>query len=66
MGTAQLFSTMDIASCYWNVPMEEGNIPKTAFACKCGLYERMVMPFGLCNAVPAFERLMGTVLMDLK
>uniref|UniRef100_H3H3R4 RNA-directed DNA polymerase n=1 Tax=Phytophthora ramorum TaxID=164328 RepID=H3H3R4_PHYRM len=66
LGDAQLFSTMDIASGYWNVPMDEDSIAKTAFTCKYGLYEWMVMPFGLCNAVPAFERLMETVLVDLK
>lgn len=66
LGGAQIFSTMDIASGYWNVPMDEGSVAKTAFTCKFGLYEWLVMPFGLCNAVPAFERLMETVLVDLK
>ncbi|KAG3117764.1 hypothetical protein PI124_g10693 [Phytophthora idaei] len=32
-GDVQLFSTMDIASGYWNVPMDEESIPKTAFTC---------------------------------
>ncbi|KAE9165774.1 hypothetical protein PF005_g29467 [Phytophthora fragariae] len=66
LGDARLFSTMDIASGYWNVPMHENSVAKTAFTCKYGLYEWLVMPFGLCNAVPAFERLMETVLVDLK
>ncbi|GMF35081.1 unnamed protein product [Phytophthora fragariaefolia] len=63
---ATLFSTMDIASGYWNMPIQENSASKTAFTCKYGLYEGMVMPFGLCNAVPVFERLMETVLVDLK
>ncbi|KAE9023087.1 hypothetical protein PF010_g14469 [Phytophthora fragariae] len=66
LGDAQLFSTMDIASGYWNVPIHPDSVSKTAFTCKYGLYEWLVMPFGLCNAVPAFERLMKTVLVDLK
>ncbi|KAE8879464.1 hypothetical protein PF003_g36339 [Phytophthora fragariae] len=66
LGDARLFSTMDIAFGYWNVPMHENSVAKTAFTCKYGLYEWLVMPFGLCNAVPAFERLMETVLVDLK
>ncbi|GMF25486.1 unnamed protein product [Phytophthora fragariaefolia] len=57
---AKLFSAMDIASGYWNVPMHEDSFSKTTFTCKYGLYEWLVMPFGLCNAVPAFERLMET------
>ncbi|KAH9131277.1 hypothetical protein LEN26_007781 [Aphanomyces euteiches] len=64
LGNAKYFSTMDVASGYWNVRMEEDSIPKTAFTCKFGLYEWLVMPFGLCNAVPQFERLMEHVLRD--
>ncbi|OWZ15485.1 LOW QUALITY PROTEIN: Retrovirus-related Pol Polyprotein from transposon 412 [Phytophthora megakarya] len=44
----------------------ENGVVKTAFTCKYGLYEWSVMPFVLCNAVPAFERLMETVLIDFK
>ncbi|GMF51825.1 unnamed protein product [Phytophthora fragariaefolia] len=39
LGDAQLFSTMDIESGYWNVPMHENSVAKTAFTCKYGLYE---------------------------
>ncbi|KAE8875522.1 hypothetical protein PF007_g21860 [Phytophthora fragariae] len=44
---AKLFSTMDIASGYWNVPMAADSVEKTAFTCKYGLFEWLVMPFGL-------------------
>ncbi|KAH9086314.1 hypothetical protein LEN26_020244 [Aphanomyces euteiches] len=64
LGKSKYFSTMDVASGYWNVRMEEKSIEKTAFICKFGLYEWLVMPFGLCNAVPQFERLMEDVLRD--
>ncbi|KAH9151360.1 hypothetical protein AeRB84_006009, partial [Aphanomyces euteiches] len=64
VGKSKYFSTMDVASSYWNVRMEEESIPKTAFVCKFGLYEWLVMPFGLCNAVPQFERRMEDVLRD--
>ncbi|GMF32082.1 unnamed protein product [Phytophthora fragariaefolia] len=66
LGDARLFSTMDIASGYWNLPIHENSVAKTAFTCKFGLYEWLVIPFGHCNAVSAFERLMETVLVDLK
>ncbi|KAE9200610.1 hypothetical protein PF004_g18959 [Phytophthora fragariae] len=39
LSDAQLFSTMDIASGYWNVPMHPYSVSKTAFTCKYGLYE---------------------------
>ncbi|OWZ13531.1 Retrovirus-related Pol Polyprotein from transposon 412 [Phytophthora megakarya] len=66
LGNAKLFSTMDMTSGYWNVQMAKNSVEKTAFTYKYGLYEWLVMPFGLCNAVPAFESLMENVLVDLK
>ena len=46
LGNAKYYSTMDVASGYWNVKMDERSIEKTAFTCKFGLYEWLVMPFG--------------------
>ena len=62
---AKWFSTLDLASGYWQVELDEDAKKKSAFAVKGGLYEWNVMSFGLCNAPSTFERLMERVLAGL-
>ena len=64
-GTAH-YSTIDMNSGFWQVPMDEESKQYTAFTLgSMGLYECESMPFGLCNALPTFQRLMLNCLGEL-
>ena len=60
------YTTIDMNSGFWQVPMDEESKQYTAFTLgSMGLYECKSMPFGLCNAPPTFQRLMLNCLGEL-
>ncbi|QRW18198.1 Transposon Tf2-7 polyprotein [Rhizoctonia solani] len=62
---AKYFSTIDLKSGYNLVRIKEGDEWKTAFKTKYGLFEYLVMPFGLCNAPAAFQHFMNEIFRDI-
>ena len=62
LGDAKFFTTPDLGSAFWQVPLRKKDKEKTGFACELGLYQWKRMPFGLCNATATFERLMAQAL----
>ncbi len=62
---ASVFSTLDLKSGYWQVPMHPDSIPKTAISCFLGHFEFLRLPMGLTNAPAIFQRSMNKVLSGL-
>jgi hypothetical protein len=61
---ATIYNNIDLRFGYWQVPLRKEDIPKTAFKTPRGLYEYLVVPFGVSNAPAQFMNLMNDVLAD--
>ena len=62
---ATVFSSLDLAMAYHQVPVRPADVEKTEFITHVGLFEMAKMPFGLCNAPSTYQRLMMSVLQGL-
>jgi hypothetical protein len=61
---AQVFSKIDLHSGYHHIKIRAKDIPKTAFTTRYGLFEYLVMSFGLTNVPAHFMYLMNSVFMS--
>jgi hypothetical protein len=60
---AKVFSKVDLHSGYHQIKIRLEDVPKTAFSISYGLYEYLVLSFGLTNAPTHFMYLTNSVFM---
>ncbi len=65
LSKSKYFTTLDLDSGFWQIPIERSSQEKMAFITHSDLYQFRVMPFGLVNAPSTFQRLMKAVLAGL-
>ncbi|KAG7668776.1 hypothetical protein KSW81_003798 [Nannochloris sp. 'desiccata'] len=61
---AKVFSKVDCFNGFYQIAMAAADVEKTAFTTPYGLFEFLVMPFGLNNAPATFSRLMMNIFQD--
>ena len=66
LGDAAVFSTLDCNSGYWQIPMAEKDMDKTAFVTHLGTFRYKRMPFGLRNAPATFQRALDIILSGVR
>jgi hypothetical protein len=64
LSKTKVFSKIDLRFCYHQIKIRPEDVPKTAFSTRYGLYEYLVMSFGLTNAPTHFMYLMNSVFMS--
>lgn len=62
LANAKVFTTLDLAQGFHQIPIKPEDRPKTAFSTHKGHFEFNKMPFGLINAPATFQRIMNNIL----
>ncbi|KAH6588897.1 hypothetical protein BASA50_010431 [Batrachochytrium salamandrivorans] len=65
LSKGKIFTTLDLRAAYNLVRIKPGDEWKTAFICKAGHYEHLVMAFGFANAPAHFQSMMQAIFHDL-
>ena len=60
-----IFTVIDLKSAYSHLRIREGDEWKTAFRTHLGLFEHLIVPYGLTNAPAAWQSFIQDVLRDL-
>ncbi|KAH9268951.1 hypothetical protein BASA83_009087 [Batrachochytrium salamandrivorans] len=63
LSKGKIFTTLDLRAAYNLVRIKPGDEWKTAFICKGGHYEHLVMAFGFANAPAHFQSMMQAIFM---
>ncbi len=61
----KIFSSLDLLSGYWQVPLAPESREVTAFSTPTGHFEWLRMPFGLKSAPITFQRMINTLFADM-
>lgn len=62
---ATVFSTIDLANAYYQLPLHEDSRDITAFITHDGLFRFCRVPYGLASAPSAFQKMMATILQGV-
>ena len=65
LGKAKIYTSIDLAWAFWQMPVRKADRQKTAFACELGLFEWRRMPFGMCIASAVFQRTIARALQKI-
>ncbi|KAJ1578396.1 hypothetical protein NDA11_005455 [Ustilago hordei] len=62
---ARIYTKLDLRAAYNLIRVAKGDEWKTAFGTQLGLYEYLVMPFGLANAPAHFQSFINDIFRDI-